>query len=66
MILPITFIFIYYYCVQCDFYTFVVYNNFVNKMGGCAGCMGPSRRDENYRVNRLTENAVIKSRVSTA
>jgi hypothetical protein len=35
-------------------------------MGGCAGCMGPSRRDENYRVNRLTENAVIKSRVSTA
>ena len=40
------------------------YNYFVNKMGGCAGCMGPSRRDENYRVNRLTENAIIKSRVS--
>jgi hypothetical protein len=27
--------------------------------------MGPSRRDENYRVNRLTENAPIKSRVSS-
>ena len=40
------------------------YNNFMNKMGGCAGCMGPSRRDENYRVNRLTEKRYHQSRVS--
>jgi hypothetical protein len=40
-------------------------NNFtIILMGACAGCMGPNRRDENYRVNRLTENSPIKSRVS--
>lgn len=35
-------------------------------MGACAGCMGPSRRDQNYKVNRLTENAPIKNRVSSS
>jgi hypothetical protein len=33
-------------------------------MGGCAGCMGPTRRGENYRVNRLTENSPIKNKLS--
>ena len=35
-------------------------------MGGCAGCMGPDRRAENYKVNRLTENSPIKSRLSSS
>lgn len=33
-------------------------------MGGCAGCMGPNRRESNYRVNKLTEHSPIKSRLS--
>lgn len=33
-------------------------------MGACAGCVGPNRRAENYRVNRLTEDSPIKSRVT--
>jgi len=33
-------------------------------MGACAGCMGPQRREDNYKVNRLTENSPIKSRVT--
>lgn len=33
-------------------------------MGGCAGCVGPNRRAEKYKVNRLTEDSPIKNSVT--
>jgi hypothetical protein len=30
-------------------------------MGACAGCVGPERRAEKYRVTRLTEDSPIRS-----
>ena len=33
-------------------------------MGGCAGCVGPNRRAEQYKVNRLTEDSPLKQSIT--
>ena len=33
-------------------------------MGACAGCVGPDRRAEKYKVNRLTEDSPMKNSVT--
>lgn len=33
-------------------------------MGSCATCVGPNRRAEKYRVNRLTEDSPMKSSIT--
>ena len=45
-------------------FVFKIYNKIVIKMGGCAGCMGPERRAEKYKVNRLTSDSPLKNSVS--
>jgi hypothetical protein len=41
----------------------IIHNNKQN-MGGCAGCVGPNRRAEKYKVSRLTEDSPIKKSVT--
>ncbi len=41
-----------------------IINNYLSKMGSCAGCGGPNRRAEKYKVNRLTEDSPMKSSIT--